>query len=223
VLGQRQKWRNEREGIHRALASPAGRGFAGIVETPSLSPFSAVLLAGGKSSRMGRDKAGLIIDDQPLWSRQLATLQSTRPTELFISGKLSAPYADAGVPIIVDEPPSCGPLSGLAAALRFAQNELLLVLAIDLPAMNAEFLSGLHNTASAVGTGVVPRNAQFFEPLAAIYSRHCLPLAEECLRSGDHSLQRFVRLAVEQRHVVVHPLTSRELPFFKNLNYPADC
>lgn len=172
---------------------------------------------------MGRDKAGLIIDGQPLWRRQLATLQATRPTELFISGKRSAPYAEAGVPIIADAPPSVGPLSGLAAALRYARHEFLLVLAIDLPAVTAEFLSALQGLAAAAGTGIVSRNDQFFEPLAAIYSQNCLPLVDECLRSGDHSLQRFIRLAVEQGHVAIHPLATHELPLFRNLNFPSDC
>ncbi len=186
-------------------------------------PFSAVLLAGGKSTRMGRDKAGLIIDGQPLWQRQLATLGATDPAELFISGKPGGPYAEAGVPIVIDAQPGLGPLAGLAAALHHARHESLVVLAIDLPAMTAVFLSALQRIATAAGRGVVPKSEEWFEPLAAIYPRRCLPLVEECLRGEDHSLQHFVRLAVQEGHLAVFQITQENGSLFQNLNQPSDC
>lgn len=171
---------------------------------------------------MRRDKAGLIIDGQPLWQRQLTTLRATDPAELFISGKPDGPYAEAGVSIVIDTRPGLGPLGGLAAALRHAHCENLLVLAIDLPAMTSAFLSTLTRTIDSE-QGVVPKNQKWFEPLAAVYPRRSLPLVEQCLRSEDHSLQNFVRLAVAQGHVAIHELTGDELPLFRNLNQPADC
>src|SRR5438067_5066315 len=92
--------------------------------------FAAVLLAGGKSSRMGRDKASVVIDGQPLWQRQLATLRATHPCELYISGKVDGPYADSGVELVIDSSPGHGPLAGLEAALLRTHQPLLLVLAI---------------------------------------------------------------------------------------------
>jgi molybdopterin-guanine dinucleotide biosynthesis protein A len=85
-----------------------------------MPPFTAVLLAGGKSTRMGRDKAGVLLHGQPLWQRQLATLRAVQPAELFISGKADAAYAGAGVEIVADNFPGLGPLSGLEATLRRA-------------------------------------------------------------------------------------------------------
>ena len=79
---------------------------------------AAVLLAGGKSSRMGRDKSALIVNGEPLWQRQLAVLRATEPAELFISGMRDGPYADCGVEILADGIPNCGPLGGIATALR---------------------------------------------------------------------------------------------------------
>ena len=89
---------------------------------------------------MGRDKSALLVDGEPLWQHQLATLRATQPAELFISGKRDGPYADCGVEILADEFPDCGPLGGIATALRRCQSERLLVLAVDMPAMTAEFL-----------------------------------------------------------------------------------
>ena len=81
--------------------------------------FAAVLLAGGRSRRMGRDKALLPLPDgRRLWQRQLAVLESLHPAELFISGS-----AREGVPSLIpcldDETPGLGPLGGIVAALVF--------------------------------------------------------------------------------------------------------
>ena len=65
------------------------------------TPFAAVLLAGGGSTRMGRDKAGLIVGSQTLWDLQLAKLRALDPAELFISGRhncRNASYLDEGRP-----------------------------------------------------------------------------------------------------------------------------
>ncbi len=193
-----------------------------FVDPSSPPPFTAVLLAGGKSARMGRDKAGVLIDSQPLWQRQLATLRAIHPHELFISGKPDGPYADTGVEILADNFPGLGPLAGLEAALRRASHPLVLVLAIDLPAMTADFLSRIVRHTAASATGCVPRDDHWFEPLAAVYPRACLPLAEACLRDADRSMQRFVRLAVEQGFMRVRELADSELALFKNLNEPGD-
>lgn len=196
--------------------------FVPFVDTTPPPPFTAVLLAGGKSTRMGRDKAGVLIHGQPLWQRQLATLRALLPHELFISGKPDGPYASAGVEILADNFPGLGPLAGVEAALRRARHPLVLVLAVDLPAMTADFLSILVRHAAASATGCVPVDDRGFQPLAAVYPRTCLPLAESCLRETDRSMQRFVRLAVEGGLVGVRELRIGERPLFKNINQPGD-
>ena len=196
--------------------------FVLFVDTSSPPPFTAVLLAGGKSTRMGRAKAGVLIDGEPLWQRQLATLRATAPHELFISGKPDGPYAGAGIEIVSDITPDCGPLAGVEAALCRASHPLVLVIAIDLPAMTADFLSALVRAAAASGTGCVTRDDRWFEPLAAVYPRACLPLAAECLRGEDRSMQHFVRLAVEQRFMRVRDLSDSERALFRNVNRPAE-
>lgn len=180
--------------------------------------FAAVLLAGGRSTRMGRDKATLIIEGQPLWQRQLATLRALNPTELFISGRRDGPYADAGVEIIEDAIPGLGPLAGIAAALRRAESPLVLVLAIDLPAMTADFLV----TLLRVGCSVVLQHAGYFEPLAAVYPKCALSIAEEQLQEKDYSVQRFVGCLIKEGHAEVRSIAGPEEPLFQNVNSPGD-
>ncbi|MCL4790411.1 MAG: NTP transferase domain-containing protein [Verrucomicrobia bacterium] len=77
--------------------------------------FSAVILAGGKSSRMGRDKAWLPLDGQPLLARQIELVRELTPKEIFISGLADTDYTSLGCPVLTDEFADAGPLAGIAA------------------------------------------------------------------------------------------------------------
>ena len=190
--------------------------------------FSAVLLAGGKSSRMGRDKSALTVNGEPLWQRQLAVLRATNPAELFISGKSDGPYADCGVEILADEIPDCGPLGGIATALRRCTSERLLVLAVDMPAMTAEFLRSLLEKSQRTAKGVVPsvaadgRRRAGFEALAGIYPRTALTIAEECLRAGEFKLELFIRKLEASGIVSVCAVAEKDAALFANWNTPND-
>ena len=188
-------------------------------------PFAAVLLAGGRSRRMGRDKALLpLADGQVLWQRQLAVLASLRPAELFISGP-EREGLPASVTRLEDATPGLGPLGGIAAALSAMRSTRLVVLAVDLPWMTAGFLGRLlgDDPDASAPRGRVPQmDDGFFEPLAAVYPRDALVMANEQLRTADRSLQSFVRRLVEARLVAAYPITDDERPLFANWNRPED-
>lgn len=188
----------------------------------SPQPFSAVLLAGGKSTRMGTDKAGLVIDGEPLWKRQLAKLRETGADEVFIAGRKDGPYAGARVPIVQDLTAGAGPLAGFQAAMRHAQHHWLLVLAVDLPDVPAGFLRNLMQEAMSAYIGLVPARGEWLQPTAAVYSRDCLPLIEECLAGENRSLRRFFRLAHKGGFAEIHKISEAEQAHFTNLNAPGD-
>ena len=179
--------------------------------------LSAVLLAGGKSSRMGRDKALLDFEGQLLWRHQLETLRRLTPEEIFLSGHC----LDATLETIADEVSDAGPLAGVAAALRRSSGTHLIVLAIDLPKVTSVFLRMLLALCGDE-QGVVPRRDGRFEPLAAVYPKCCAALALAALESGNYSMQDFVRTALRQELVLAHEITDDELALFANLNTPAD-
>ncbi|MGI8435794.1 MAG: molybdenum cofactor guanylyltransferase [Chthoniobacterales bacterium] len=184
-------------------------------------PFSAVLLAGGNSSRMGRAKAFLEIEGVPLWRRQLQTLQAVTPTEIFIAGPPHSAWSDHGAIVLADAEPNLGPLGGLLAAFRNCRNNLLLVLAIDLPEMTPNFLQSLIDSGNA-RCGVVPTRSDRFEPLAASYPVTARAVAEEQLVARNLSLQQFVRRCLDRELVAARPVTSEEDRLFFNLNTPQD-
>ena len=179
--------------------------------------FSAALIAGGKSTRMGCDKAALSLGGIPLWRRQLETLADTRPAELFVAGKC-APVE--GVEVLEDRWKNCGPLGGLATALHRATTPWLLVLAVDMPAMTPAFLSGLAMRAEETGQGSVPTFDGQWEPLAAIYPTAALPFAERMIASGRFAMRHFIEALSEAG--LVESLEVTGLALFANVNTPED-
>ena len=184
--------------------------------------FSAVLLAGGRSTRMGRDKAAIEIGGEPLWRRQLSVLKETGASELFISGRADGPYAKSGVTVIEDITPNAGPLAALEAVLPRITHTHALVLAIDLPAMRADFLIALVKTALAKDCSVVPESDGRFEPLAAVYAPSLLPLVADCLHGPDRSMQNLLRKAMSGALAITHSVRPEYLSLFQNLNSPKD-
>jgi molybdenum cofactor guanylyltransferase len=180
---------------------------------------SAVLLAGGKSSRMGCDKALLEIEGEPLWRRQLETLRRLSPEQLMLSGPRREEWSECE--LVADEVDDAGPLAGVAAALAKNATPLLVVLAVDLPLMTTDFLQSLL-ALCLYGRGVVPRGAGGFEPLAAVYPANCASFAAAALRSGDFSMQSFVREGMSAHLLVEREISDAEIPLFANLNTPAD-
>jgi molybdopterin-guanine dinucleotide biosynthesis protein A len=184
--------------------------------------FSALLLAGGRSTRMGRDKAGVVIENRPLWEYPITALRATGPAEILLSGPPDGPYAASGCDIVMDDEPSRGPLSGICAGLERCRTPWLLVLAIDMVRMTPQFLSELLRLARADEQGRVPECDGKLHPLAAVYPRRCLSLAAECLRGDDWSMHRFVRCAVEEKLVRIYEAPAQQKPLFTNLNTPED-
>ena len=170
---------------------------------------------------MGCDKALLEVDGLPLWQRQLRILQALDPSEILIAGPARPEWMDRDLEIVADAAENSGPLGGLVAALRRCKSARLLVLAIDLPNMTSAFLGELLSLCPDNG-GVVPKTNDRFEPLAAVYPARCLPLAESCLRSGEHSLQNLVRRAIKAELMITREIAAGEEPLFFNLNTPAD-
>lgn len=153
-----------------------------------LPPFSALLLAGGRSRRMGRDKALLPHPETgvALLTRQAAVLRAAGCSEVLLAAPAERAYALPGARRIDDAALDRGPLGGLVAGLAAAESPLVLVLAVDLPRVDAELLRSLVANATT-DRGVVPLDAEGRpEPLCAVYpkSRHAYfasALAEERL------------------------------------------
>jgi len=189
--------------------------------TPIRNDLSAVLLAGGESRRMGTDKATFLFRGKPLWQVQLETLRGLRPAEIFVSARTDPSWLPADVRFIADIPPSCGPLSGLAASMAKIHTAYLVALAIDMPLMTGNYLRSMCD-AIEPGRGVVAKIDNRAEPLAAVYPREAAIDFRRALAGTDFSLQNLIRHLVTSGKLLEISLTKQERPLFQNVNNASD-
>jgi molybdenum cofactor guanylyltransferase len=144
--------------------------------------LSGAVLAGGRSSRFGRDKALEVWEGQTLLEHALTSLEDC--TERFIVGGTSERYGFAGVPIHTDLEAHQGSLYGLARALEIAQSDRVAVMACDMPGLTRAFWNFM--TSLEPAQIVIPENADgFLEPLATIYGTSCLPTIRTALENNQ--------------------------------------
>lgn len=184
-------------------------------------PLSAVILAGGRSSRMGRDKAWIEWAGRPLIAHALEKVRRLGVAEVFISGRPGVDYTALGCPVLLDLEPDRGPLGGIERALRECASPLLLVLAVDLPHVTPALLAGLL-AACDVRTGAVPKLEDKLEPLAAIYPRRCHARARAALRQARLAARDFAAACLRERAVRAFPVAAADAGCFANWNRPDD-
>lgn len=183
--------------------------------------LSTVLLAGGASRRMGRDKATIVFGSKPLWQRQLEVLRSLRPEKIFVSARTEPSWLPLHTELLLDRPPSRGPLSGLTRALERMQTSHLIVLAVDMPFMTGGQMRALWSLAT-VDCGVLPMVGKRAEPLAAIYPREAGSDFLAKLASDDFSLQRLSRHLVEEGKLRVLQVSPADEGLYRSVNEPED-
>jgi molybdopterin-guanine dinucleotide biosynthesis protein A len=186
--------------------------------------FSAVVLAAGRSSRMGRDKALLELDGTPLWRRQRDLLAAAGAAEIFLSARPDQSWvaqARSEFAAVLHDAFPGGPLVGVTAALERASHAHVAVLAIDLPRMEPEWFAALGRDC-APRAGVVGWRGECFEPLAAIYPREAKFAAWESLARGDYALQPLLRSLTANGVMRVREITAAQVGWFENRNEPPE-
>jgi len=183
--------------------------------------FSAVLLAGGESRRMGRDKATIVFHGCPLWQRQLQILRDLGPEKIYVSARKLPSWLPFDTELLLDEPPFRGPLSGLTRALTSIRTSHLAVLAVDMPSMTSAQMQALLGQARP-RCGVVPVVEKRAEPLAAIYPREAAAHFSAALAGNDFSLQPLVRDLVQAGKVRLLAVTEEERNLYRSVNQPID-
>ena len=182
---------------------------------------TGIVLAGGKSRRMGTDKAQLAWKEGTLLSAAVEKLAGLCREIIVVGAKRSLPYS---VVWTADRVVGAGPLAGLEAGLTAASFDETLVLACDMPLVSVAFLQTLSSSATAADV-VVPRHAGGYEPLCAWYRRSaCLPAARQLLQAGNARMQSLLPLvrtvaisADKNGYDGIAPET-----FFFNVNTKAD-
>lgn len=186
----------------------------------SLHDITGVILVGGKSCRMGRDKAFLQIAGKTLFERVLAVFIESFDRILLV-GDRAERFAGYGIPVLPDIYPGSA-LGGLYTALDHAETEYIFVSSCDLPFPNREILLYLCSLRDGFDA-VVPNTAHGFEPLFALYARSCLGPMRELLESGNFCAYGYYP-KVRVRYVKGEELAAldRDGRSFVNVNTPEE-
>lgn len=209
-------------------------------------PVTGILLAGGRSERMGRDKAWVELAGRPLVHWVLDALQAATDTQVIVAregqenaGRLAA----LGLPLIVDHLPARGPLTGIHAGLRAIDTDLAIVVACDMPLVRPELLTYLAGAVGSwqaavpyVGEGAPPAElatagpagpptarSTGLQPLVAAYRRTCVEPLERLLAIGSLPTTALISVI---RARIIHPQDWRRIDAdgrsFLNVNTPED-
>lgn len=182
---------------------------------------TAFVLAGGQSTRMGKDKAFLELGGETLLGRALRTASSVARVVVVVGDPRK--FA-AFSPAVEDKYPGRGPLGGIQAALLSTSTDLNVIMAVDLPFLEPRFLQSLierSRESNAVVT--VARVGMGFQPLCAVYRREFASVAGQSLQGGNNKIDAlFTKVAtrvVDEPELTRAGFSSR---MFQNLNTPED-
>lgn len=196
----------------------------GRVEIPLFG--SVILLAGGKSRRMGFDKQRLTIGDELVPHRQIRQLSAIFD-QIIVSTKTPELYQNLAVQTVADLYPDAGPLAGIHAGLLQARSEYVYVIACDMPEIDASYIDFLKHKLNEnfddPPLGIATVLNDNIEPFQAFYNKRLARKIEDALKTGDYSVTQFIRnqpflLLDEGQLAEAVP----DLNIFQNLNKPED-
>lgn len=155
-----------------------------------LTGITGVILAGGRSRRMGKDKATLLLDGRPLIARAVERLHLALATVIVVGSEGLVELLPSA-PIFPDEQPGLGPLGGLATALASAQTDWVFLVACDMPFIQPALVRHMATIALAApeAEAVALRSPGGLEPLHAAYRRDIAPVVAQTLGAPHPSMR----------------------------------
>jgi molybdopterin-guanine dinucleotide biosynthesis protein A len=184
---------------------------------------TGILLAGGKSRRMGEDKRYLVVGEQTLLERGLGVLRSIFQEVLVVIAQDSPPL-DVTATVVRDLVPDCGSLGGLYTGLTRATTPYIFIVACDMPfldpAVISQFIS--HTVTEDI---VMAKLATRLHPMHALYGKRCLPVVEQMISARQLRIQDMVSHAsLRIRYITEADLFTIDPSgrSFQNVNTPDD-
>jgi len=184
---------------------------------------TGVLLAGGKSRRMGEDKRYLVVGEQTLLERGLGVLRSMFHEVLVVIAQDSAPL-DIDARVVRDLVPDCGSLGGIYTGLTQATTPYIFAVACDMPFLNQAVMTQFTNRRDTADI-VMARLATRLHPMHALYGKGCLPAMEQMILARRLKIQELVSHAsLRVQYVTEADLLSIDPSWrsFHNVNTPED-
>lgn len=179
--------------------------------------ISAIILAGGKGSRMGTEKGLVEFNGKKLTAYAIAAAKNICRDIYIISSNPA--YQQFGLPVFEDVYKDCGPLGGIHAGLTHSATECNLVLGCDLPFITKDFLEFLVSFRNE-SMAIVPFHVSMAEPLCALYHKSSIPVIEYLIQNKKLKMQSAV-MAMHAEFVSV-PQEFRPAALFRNFNSPEE-
>jgi molybdopterin-guanine dinucleotide biosynthesis protein A len=147
------------------------------------SKMTGIILAGGKNTRIGMDKAFLRIGDKVIIEEILAKLSTIFPKIIVVTNSPNS-YCYLGVEVVRDILPDKGALGGIYSGLVASEAHYNFVLACDMPFISLNLIEYMRKNAEGYNV-VIPKPNNYFQPLHAIYSKDCIQPIKEQLHRND--------------------------------------
>ncbi len=183
-----------------------------------------MVLAGGKSKRMGMDKRHLSVHGKPLLDRVTSVLLELFPEVLLVLAEEDISKQDDRIRIVTDLVPGCAAVGGLYTGLYHSRHPRVFVVACDMPFINPAVIELFLQKADATDI-VLAQLVTGLQPLHGLYSKHCLPFLKAMIDARDLRLQNIA----DQQGLAVHRIPETEIKrldpqllSFLNVNSPAD-
>jgi len=182
--------------------------------------ISGAILAGGKSKRLGEDKALVKIGDIPLIERAVQAIKPVISQPMIITNTPKK-FDYLNLPIYRDIIPNLGPLGGIYTALNYATDNHVLVMACDLPNVTTRIIQVLWDRGSH--QDILVLDAGFgLEPLCAVYSKRCIPVIKDQIEKGELKVTDFFPKIQKVEVLKLKEIEDRSSGRFLNINTPAD-
>lgn len=177
--------------------------------------FCGIILAGGKSSRMGFDKSSLTLNGRTFLEIQAEKLRLLDTADIIVSGKeCTLP----GIRYVMDQTPGLGPLGGLLSCFPSAEQKCALVLSVDVPLISVSTLSGLLEAhLSGDYEATILSHEDRIEPLIAVYNTDSTDLIRELADSKKPAMKAYI----ERLHYQLYPFHGNPEELL-NCNFPRD-
>ena len=182
-----------------------------------LRRIRGLVLAGGKSSRFGEDKALVFYKGMTFLERSISLLDSLDLKPVVVTRR-GADYPLAGCPVIYDQLPEKGPLGGIYTAMTHFKDTAFLVLTCDMPDLTGRVLSDLLRAHHPDFSATVYRIGPDLQPFPGIYEYSLLKSIRAYLKEEKLAVRRLLDLAPAKK--TIHPRCPREV--FNNINYKRD-
>jgi molybdopterin-guanine dinucleotide biosynthesis protein A len=175
--------------------------------------ITGIVLAGGKSTRMGTDKGLIRLSGKPMVQHVLDPLARVCHRILVVSG--NPMYGMFGFELVKDEAPEFGPVMGILSGLRQSKTERNLILSCDAPFVTFDLLKQLVLLSDDADV-VAASSEKGIHPLIAVYKRSCIPVFEQAVADDEH------RLRTVLEHLKVEELIVDNDELVRNMNTQAD-